>query len=1044
MTRQVHLLGRAQASSGSRSFSFLADGRYHLLAYLAYQQAWVSREQVQYLFWSEHSDKQAKDNLRQLLRRVRALKLEPDLASDLVIERQRLRWHVETDTRTFSDAVDKEQWDLSLRHYGGPFLQGLEPRENSEFVTWLGLERDRLHASWRLALLKQAERLTTQGQYLEATTLLSQLLGDDLDEEALTRYMQAALQAGGRDQALKAYEAFAERLREELDLAPTSALEQLAQQIHAGTYSEPAHSGLGSSPAPTHPTITTPSTSTEPDTSPATDAPRVLPTLTTSFIGRDLELAEVAALLAAPECRLLTLTGLGGTGKTRVALQTASLLAPNYKGGVCFVSLASLSSATLLPAHIAEHLHSSLQGVTDPAEQVADLIGRKELLLVLDNFEHLLAGAELVEVLVRACPRLDVLVTSRERLNVEAEWLLPLGGLSYPQVEPIDLAEALRFDAPQLFLQRARRVKPDFSVSRGELAHLLSICRQVEGSPLGLELAAVWVRLMPLAEIAAELGRSTDFLDANSRTKVARHQSLRAVFEHSWELLTLREQAMLRKLSVFVGGFSREAAKQVTGASLPVLAALVDKSLLRVSPDGRYSRHTLVYAYAREKLDERPDERAQVEEAHGSYFLQRLVDQWSAQRGADAQAAFTAIDRDWDNVRVAWRWAARELKVSRIKRATFPLTLYFHRRMRYQEAFETFNYAAAVLTESERAHVGALAGVLTEQAWHAFRLGRFLVAKHLAERGLSLARTTKDNESLMAALNALGCFANHVGAYQEALALLQEALSLPKPEHLPLFQAELLGNVAMVEKALGNYDRVKRHASDLLAFYRRHGNRVDVVFYFELMGEVHLHQGGLDKAEASIREGLQQAREHEASFIVTRLLVLLARVAYDSGAYAEAQAHCQEALALVQARGGHSHEISDLKNTLGRLATARGDTATALDLLGQSLGYAWTIQALPRVLDALVYLAELLLEQKRPVPATELLSLARHHPSSKYWLKKLAQRHLETLTGQNLEGLKQAQTRGKALELAEFVPKLLAEWSQFSSQLTLPERRLDT
>lgn len=1040
-------MGRAQASSGSRSFSFLADGRYHLLAYLAYQQVWVSREQVQYLFWSEYEDKQAKDNLRQLLRRVRALKLEPDLVSDLVIERRRLRWHVETDTRAFGDAVDKEQWNLSLRHYGGPFLQGLEPRENSEFGTWLGLERDRLHASWRLALLKQAERLTTQGQHLEATTLLSQLLGDDLDEEALTRYMQAALQAGGRDQALKAYEAFTKQLREELNLAPISALEQFAQQVRAGTYAETARlgqmvSGLEPSRILPRSAVTTRSFSAEPDASPATGAPVSLPTLTTSFVGRDLELAEVAALLATPECRLLTLTGLGGTGKTRVALRTASLLAPDYKGGVCFVSLASLGSATLIPSHIAEHLHSNLQGAADPAEQVADLIGRKELLLVLDNFEHLLAGAELVETLVRACPRLDVLVTSRERLNVEAEWLLPLGGLSYPQSSgPIDLAEALRFDAPQLFVQRARRVKPDFSVSRDELAHLLSICRQVEGSPLGLELAAVWVRLMPLAEITAELGRSTDFLNANSRTKVARHQSLRAVFEHSWELLTLREQETLRKLSVFAGGFSREAAKQVTGASLPVLAALVDKSLLRVSPDGRYSRHALIYAYAREKLDERPDERAQVEEAHGSYFLQRLVDQWSAQRGADAQAAFTAIDRDWDNVRVAWRWAARELKVSRIKRATFPLTLYFHRRMRYQEAFETFNHAAAVLTESERAHVVALAGVLTEQAWHAFRLGRFLIANHLAERGLSLARTTKDNESLMAALNALGCFANHVGAYQEALALLQEALSLPEPEQLPLFQAELLGNVAMVEKALGNYDRVERHASDLLAFYRRHGNRVDVVFYFELMGEVHLHQGGLDKAEASIREGLQRAREHEASFIVTRLLVLLARVAYDSGAYAEAQTHCQEVLALVQARGGHSHEISDLKNTLGRLSTARGDTARALDLLGQSLGYAWSIQALPRVLDALVYLAELLLEQKRPLPATELLSLARHHPSSKYWLKKLAQRHLETLTGQNLEGLKQAQTRGKALELAEFVPKLLAEWSQFSSRLTLPERR---
>ena len=355
-----------------------------------------------------------------------------------------------------------------------------------------------------------------------------------------------------------------------------------------------------------------------------------LPVSLTPFVGRQEELTRLAAILANPACRLLTLVGPGGIGKSRLAIRAARLQLGTYLDGVYFVSCVATASVELLPATIAEALNFTFHGPTDPKEQLLNYLRQKEMLLVIDNFEHLLAGAELLLELLRgAPPGLKLLVTSRERLNVPPEWLFEVAGLSVPpDCLASGAAEDLEtYDAVALFLQAVRRLQPDFSPSGPAESRVGCLCRLVQGMPLALELAAPWVRTLTCAEIVQEIERDLDFLTGSRRDAPDRHHSIRAVFDHSWRLLSAEEQRVLAGLSVFRGGFQRQAAHQVAGASLATLSALVDKSLLRFNPLGRYDLHELLRQYAFERLGETAGAKESALARHSQYYLEFMHQQ---------------------------------------------------------------------------------------------------------------------------------------------------------------------------------------------------------------------------------------------------------------------------------------------------------------------------------------------------------------------------------------------------------------------------------
>jgi predicted ATPase len=296
-------------------------------------------------------------------------------------------------------------------------------------------------------------------------------------------------------------------------------------------------------------------------------------------------------------------------------------------------------------------------------------------LLVLDNFEHLLDGLPLIEAIGQAAPAVKLLVTSRARLNLHAEQLLPLGGLDLPDEAPVGASltpdQLLRYSVIQLFGQCARRVQPGFTLTAENQSDVVAICRLVEGMPLGIVLAASWLAMLTPAEIAIEIGRDLDFLETDMHDAPERQRSLRAVFNHSWRMLTQREQTVLARLSVFRGGFKLPAAQNVVGATLRDLQRLLNKSLLYRAPSGRYQIHEQVRQFATEQLAQLPQEEAAVRDRHSAYFcafLQERTGDWQSARQLDL---LYAVTQEADNIRQAWQWALDQGQWARLGTITF-------------------------------------------------------------------------------------------------------------------------------------------------------------------------------------------------------------------------------------------------------------------------------------------------------------------------------------------------------------------------------------
>ncbi len=383
------------------------------------------------------------------------------------------------------------------------------------------------------------------------------------------------------------------------------------------------------------------------------------PVALTPLIGREREVTEIVSLLQQPISHLLTLVGPGGMGKTRLAMATASASRSTFTDGVIFVPLASLPNAAALIPTLATILGLSVQG--DPLQSVLHHLQDKQLLLILDNFEHLLEGADLVVTILQRAPRVQILATSRERLNLQSEQIYTVKGLAFSASAL--LVNATEAAAVRLFVQSVRRVQPFFQLDEANLAAVLHICQAVEGMPLGLELAAARADEFTLAEVAQAIKQGADFLAVQWRDIPLRQRSIRAVFAWSWRLLNATEQRILRGLAIFRGTFTQAAGSAVVGATTPLLLSLVHKSLLRratptVAGEERYEIHELLRQFAQAELTALPQEYAVIASRHSSFYLAFVATREKRLTRNESRAAIAEIQREWDNVRQAWLWAA--------------------------------------------------------------------------------------------------------------------------------------------------------------------------------------------------------------------------------------------------------------------------------------------------------------------------------------------------------------------------------------------------
>ncbi len=958
--KSVHLMGRPQAALGSEVLLFLQDKRYLLLAYLAHSGDWVSREHLAYLFWSESGSTSARKNLRHLLSRVRALEWQPEVET----RQEYLRWQIETDVAVFNRACAQSDWATAVQAFGGELLRGFSAEDAPEFTAWLETEREYLTQRWRAAVFQQSSALEQGGKASQSLQLLQTLLeSNPLDEEALERYMMTAAHMGEARIALRAYERFSDLLRQELGLPPTLGLEHLAESIR------PKGQTL------VHPPLGKPTVPGPPRPNPLVSN---VPLAPTPFVGRDLELAEIAEALQQPDGRLLTLSGPGGVGKSRTALQTVLEQAAHFPDGAHFVVLDSVETPEQIPLRIAETLRLPLQGPDPPLAQLERHIGKRVMLLVLDNYEHLLEGAGLVLRLLEACPHLRLLVTSRERLNLHAEQVIQVRGLALPE-DPIPLLEAQHYDAVRLFVLRAQQVRPDFALNPQNLPQVLEICRRVEGFPLALELVAAWVRTLPLEELVQEAG-NPELMVSHSRDTQARHHSMEAVFEHSWRLLTPAEQTALRRLSVFFGGFRAEAVKQVCSTPLPVLAALVDKSLLRLTPAGRYDRHALLYQYMQQKLAEHPAEEQETRSNHSLYYLRYLSRALKKIRGPDPKPALEALEEEMGNLRLAWSWALETGRFQAIMDGAEALMRFLDARGRYQEGIEMFEEARQALSSNPQ-QPAALGTVLVFLGKFQQRLRQQDPAAQTTQQGLDLLRTlpVPDPEPQIWGLGTLRAVANALGQNQTALAHGLEALEMARKNTNPRLIAVCLGWVAISEDTLGKHGEAILHYREAIFLFKQQENRIGALYSASNLGKLLIDLGRFEEALPLLQEALQASQTSGELIIWGETLMYLGRCYLMLGQLEPARECAQGALQLATQHPQQYDEVW-LYNLLGQVAAAQGQPVQAHNFFLVALGQAWQAQQIPEVLEVLCSWATSLGLENPEVP--KVLRLVAEHPQA--------------------------------------------------------------
>jgi serine/threonine protein kinase/Tfp pilus assembly protein PilF len=852
-----------------------------------------------------------------------------------------------------------------------------------------------------------------------------------------------------------------------------------------------------------------------------------LPPQPTPFIGRETELAALDNLIADSKVRLITIVGPGGMGKTRLALasaerqlyqppsasrsphreedRTASPLVGGIEGGlfpngVYFVNLAPLSEAEHIIPALAAALNFPLQGADrSPQQQILDYLRQKQMLLVMDNFEHLLGpptsppqeggtqgGVDLVANILQAAPQVKILATSRERLHLHEEQVYPIQGLEFPAWEtPEDAAE---YTAVKLFLHSARRVRPNFALTSGDLTSLTRICRLVEGMPLGVELAAAWVDILPLADIAAEIQQSLDFLETDVRNIPERHRSMRAVFDASWQRLSDSEQEIFAQLSVFRGGFTRPAAQEVTGASLKLLATLANKSLIRYSRRReRYEIHELLRQYGAEKLQtsfaqsgfvthdtgRRPAGSKWIEggqdarDHHSAYYLAFLQQQEQHLKGPKLKESLVAIKADIDNIRLAWQRALEQERWAELKGAMEALYIFYDIQGWLLEGNETFaDLAARLRPQADQTEVAMTLGLaLAYQSFSQGRLGPREQANALGQESVVILRPLEPvaRRELAWALYLLGEVVYYfLGESGVAHNYVQESLALFKAVGDAWGSGTVLVMLGLfAAEGDGAYPEAEQLLQESLAIFTAIGEQQASIYALSTLGRVARRRGQYQQAEEIFRECFKRRRDLGDQGGLVHTLHDLGEVARLQGAETQAEAYYNQCLSLAR-EIGQNFRVAWALWGLSSLAERRGDYLAAKQLFeeGQAafpLEYSYPVlgwallglkdyqaakQTFYRVLkanrdfpvsllQALTGLAQVWAGTEKHERSLELLALVLSHPASDQEIKDRAG-PLQTRLAAELppEVVEAAQTRGRALDLRGTVAVLLDEFAK--------------
>lgn len=969
---RVRLLGQFAVEWDGHTVELSARPAQSLLAYLLLNPVTHRRERLAGLLWPDSSEANARRNLRQALWQIRrALGEQADML--LLVDEITLAFNTDSDywldvdciARSLEEATPLDELIRAVAVYTGELLPGF-------YDDWVLLERDRLQAQFERKLNLLLERLVETNRWTDVLQWGERWIALGYTPEPAYRALMLA-HAGLGDMASVAdvYRRCVDALERELGVEPSAQTRILYEQLRTGVGTPPAASP--SPPAPAHSEHPT----------------HNLPVPLTSFIGREKEIGEIGRLLtpaqssrAEEAVHLLTLTGPGGTGKTRLALKAAAQLLDAFPDGIWLVELAMLSDPGLVPQTVAALLGVREEPNYPLMRTLTTHLRTKTLLLILDNCEHLVETcAQFVETLLRACANLKVLVTSRETLGLMGERILRVPSLALPNSQAtLPLHELAQCEAIRLFVDRAVTVKPAFTLNEANATALTQICQQLDGVPLAIELAAARVRAMTPEQIAARLDDRFRLLTGGSRTAMPRQQTLRAMIDWSWELLSEPECTLLRRLAVFLGGWTLEAAEVVCadfGADaqrvifdfelpaemllqienpkskiqneevLELISHLVEKSLVIVEEQGGAARYYLletIRQYALEKLFD-AGEAETVRTRHLAFFL-NLAEEAEPQLRTAAQLTWLArLDLEHDNLRAALKWAKGSGMLEAGLRLAGSLARFWYLRGFWKEGREWLRGLLVTLSPDQalpdslaRAKARALAGA----GWLADADGSEIP---LYIESLALCRQVGDRWGEAYALRGLVLINSNLTDLARAEAHLQASLAIFRSLDDPWGMGLIFFSLGWIAMSRDKIDMATLLWEESLRNFRRCGDRWGISVALGALGYLARLRGHYPQAADLTHESLALFRELGDKAGVSYSLIRLGNLAWRRGDYTEAMALLQESLNVQRDRNNQEGIIAALQSQ-ALVACFQSNFTQATALLAESARLAQA-RALP-------------------------------------------------------------------------------------------------
>jgi len=706
--------------------------------------------------------------------------------------------------------------------------------------------------------------------------------------------------------------------------------------------------------------------------------PNNLPVQLTSFIGRENEIAEVKQELESH--RLVTLTGSGGTGKTRLSLQVAADLLEKYNHGVWFIELAPLTDPDLIPPTILSTVGIQEQPGKTPLDVLKEYFHEKQALLVLDNCEHLIeASAQVVNALLNAAPNLKIMASSREALGVKGEASYPVPSLSLPDIKHLPLVEQLsQYEAVRLFLDRALLVAPHFVVDNDNAPHVAQICHRLDGIPFAIELAAARVKMLSVEQISKRLDDRFRLLTGGARTALPRQQTLRALIDWSYDILTENERLLLRRLSVFAGGWTLDATEEVCSGDgietydvLDFLTQLVNKSLVVVmehsqSGETRYRMLETIRQYAREKLLEVGGGEI-IRDRHLAYFVKLAVQAEPELHYSNQVFWLNKLDDEIDNFRMAIEWALSNDVEAGLRIAATPWRFWLGRGY-FQEVGAWLQSLLEQYKTTDALHAQALA----IQSSCIFRQGNFPEAVRLAKQSVEMARTVSDQRTEALSLAFLGVTMTIQGNMAEGISLLEQALAIYRSLGDKIGQA---GTTEWLSANNKDMERALAYAQESLALAREMGDLSGLVPRLCMLARLTLWNGDLTSPSAWLEEALSISRQLNDRSAEAYTVSTYGNFAYWQGNYPQAIAYHEEAIRLNEKIGDHYQNLWANVN-MAHAVLRQGDIQKARAL------FADNIQSTQKanLTIALVYtvegVANLYMNQSQPERAAQLFAWA--------------------------------------------------------------------